>query len=201
MQAVNFLPQSQIALNNLLLFGVLLLAGLLSGYLFHAALRLPRIVGFVAVGMLLGPSGLNWLTDPTLEDAQVFVDIGLGLVLYELGNRLDLKWLARNRWLLASGIAESALAFLCVYLALYSLSVQPLLAALLVLGMAMALALLVLSISPPLASLLGMAYVPVLFACTAVLGSLRQDHNLRAKRSDRLHSKGVRAVAGQERIG
>ena len=131
MQAANFLPQSQIALNNLLLFGVLLLAGLLSGYLFHAALRLPRIVGFVAVGMLLGPSGLNWLTEPTLEDAQVFVDIGLGLVLYELGNRLDLKWFARNRWLLASGIAESALAFLCVYLALYSLSVQPLLAALL----------------------------------------------------------------------
>lgn len=131
MQEINFLPQSQIALNNLLLFGVLLLAGLLGGSLFHAVLRLPRIVGFLVVGMLLGPAGLNWLTNATLEDAQVFVDIGLGLVLYELGNRLDLKWYARNRWLLASGIAESALAFLCVYVALYFLGVEPLIAALL----------------------------------------------------------------------
>ena len=129
MLEVNFLPQSNAALNNLLLFGVLLLAGLLSGHVFRSFLRLPRIVGFVAVGMLLGPIGLNWLTEPTLEDTQVFVDIGLGLVLYELGNRLDLKWFARNRGLLASGIAESALAFLCVYATLYYLDVQPLIAA------------------------------------------------------------------------
>ena len=51
MQEINFLPQSQIALNNLLLFGVLLLAGLLGGSLFHAVLRLPRIVGFLVVGI------------------------------------------------------------------------------------------------------------------------------------------------------
>jgi Kef-type K+ transport system membrane component KefB len=131
MQEVTFLPQSQIALNNLLLFGTLLLAGLLSGHFFYTALRLPRIVGFVVVGMLLGPSGLNWLSEATLNNAQVFVDIGLGLVLYELGNRLDVKWLTHDRVLLASGLAESALAFVCVYGALYLLDVNPLTSALL----------------------------------------------------------------------
>src|SRR5438105_8732251 len=115
---VSFLPHENFALNNLLLFGVLLLAGLLGGHLLNRALHIPRIVGFVAVGIVLGPGGLNWLSEPALVNAQVFVDIGLGLVLYELGNRLDLKWLTQDRWLLATGIAESALAFGCVYAAL-----------------------------------------------------------------------------------
>ncbi|HVK54603.1 MAG TPA: cation:proton antiporter [Burkholderiales bacterium] len=127
----SFLPQDNFSLNNLLLFGILLLAGLLSGHLFSTSLRVPRIVGFVAVGILLGPAGLNWISEGLLADAQVFVDIGLGLVLYELGNRLDLKWLMRDKWLLATGVAESALAFSCVYLALYLLDVRPLTAALL----------------------------------------------------------------------
>ncbi|MBA2689467.1 MAG: cation:proton antiporter [Burkholderiales bacterium] len=128
---IDFLPPSDLVLNNLLLFGILLLAGLLSGHCFNAVLRLPRVVGFVVVGMLLGPSGLNWLSEPMLADAQVFVDIGLGLVLYELGNRLDLRWLFGDRWLLATGVAESALAFACVFSTLYFLNVTPLIAALL----------------------------------------------------------------------
>jgi len=128
---VNFLPQANFALNNLLLFGTLLLAGQLSGHFVSKTLRMPRIVGYVAIGMLLGPSGLNWLSESMLGDAKVFVDIGLGLVLYELGNRLDLKWLTRDRWLLATGVAESALAFCCVFFALYALGVPHLIAALL----------------------------------------------------------------------
>ena len=128
---IDFLPKSQFLLNNLLLFGVLLFAGLLSGHFFSSILRLPRIVGFVVVGMLLGPSGLKWLSEPMLGNAQVFVDIGLGLVLYELGNRLDLRWFTRDRWLLATGLAESGFAFACIFFALYALNVPPLNAALL----------------------------------------------------------------------
>ncbi|MES2355696.1 MAG: cation:proton antiporter [Pseudomonadota bacterium] len=125
------LPIENLALNNLLLFGILLLAGLLSGHFFNAILRIPRMTGFVAIGMLLGPAGLNWLSEAMLADAKVFVDIGLGLILYELGNRLDFKWLTRDRWLLATGVTESALAFGFVYFALYALGVWHLFAALL----------------------------------------------------------------------
>src|SRR5688500_10917509 len=128
---ISFLPQNDFVLNNLLLFGVLLLAGLLSGHVFSSILKIPRIVGYIAVGILLGPAGLNWLSDTMLNGAQVFVDIGLGLVLYELGNRLDIKWLTRDRWLMATGVTESALAFIFVYAALYWLDVPPLIAALL----------------------------------------------------------------------
>ncbi len=126
-----FLPSGELQVSNLLLFGVLLLTGLVGGHVFRSALKLPRITGFVVAGILLGPAGLNWVSAPMLEDAQVFVDIGLGLVLYELGSRLDLKWFTRDPWLLVTGLAESSLSFALVWGALAWLGAPPVLAALL----------------------------------------------------------------------
>ena len=40
-----------------------------------------------------------------LPGARSVVDLALGLIVFELGHRLDLKWLARNRWLAGSGRA------------------------------------------------------------------------------------------------
>jgi Kef-type K+ transport system membrane component KefB len=128
---VSFLPDQQFQLSNLLLFGVLLLTGLLGGHVFQAGLRLPKITGFVVAGMVLGPIGLNWLSDAMLDDSQVFVNIGLGLVLFELGNRLDLPWMRRDRWLLGTSVAEAALSFGFVYTALSVLGVDMLIAAML----------------------------------------------------------------------
>jgi hypothetical protein len=59
----------------------------------------------------------------------VVLDVALGLVLYELGTRLDLGWLRRNRWLVATSVAESGLAFALAYLALRWLDAAPLHAA------------------------------------------------------------------------
>jgi hypothetical protein len=81
-------------------------------------LRVPRIVGYVLIGMLLGASGLRLLDEKLLNEAWIFVDIALGLVLYELGLRLDFSWLKRDRLLLATGVAESALSFGFIYYAL-----------------------------------------------------------------------------------
>jgi NhaP-type Na+/H+ or K+/H+ antiporter len=55
-----------------------------------------------------------------LEDARLLLDIALGLILFELGSRLDWQWFRRNRWLLASSMAEIALSFtlVCLVLAL-----------------------------------------------------------------------------------
>jgi Kef-type K+ transport system membrane component KefB len=131
LSAVSFLPQEHLQLGNLLLFGILLLTGLLGGHVFQAGLRLPKITGFVVAGMLLGPVGLNWLSEDMLDDSQVFVNIGLGLVLFELGNRLDLAWMRRDQWLLATSVAEATLSFGFVYAALSVLGVGMLVAGLL----------------------------------------------------------------------
>lgn len=129
MSQLPFLPQWPFAANPLALFGVLLLAGLVGGELTKRAFKLPRITGYVLVGMALGASGLKWLDEKLIGEAWIFVDIAIGLVLFDLGRRLDLGWLRRDPWLAVTGVAESALAFGCIYWALFFFGVPPLYAA------------------------------------------------------------------------
>ncbi len=123
-----FLPDFPLPLNALALFGALLLSGLVGGALARRV-RLPAITGYLAVGMLLGQTGLGLLTSELLVQARVFVDISLGLILFELGRRLDFNWLRKDRALLYSGISESVLSFILVYVTLYYLDVPKLIAA------------------------------------------------------------------------
>lgn len=125
----SFLPQYPFAASPLLLFGLLLLAGLTSGELVRRVLRLPRIVGYVLIGLLLGGGGLDVLDSTLVEEAWIFVDIALGMVLFELGRRLDFTWFRRDPWLAATGVLESGLSFALVYAALAYFGVQPIYAA------------------------------------------------------------------------
>jgi Kef-type K+ transport system membrane component KefB len=129
MPELDFLPTLPPALTPPILFGLLLLVGLLGG---EAArlFALPRITGYVLVGMLFGPGGLGVLSSDLIKESRVFVDISLGLILFELGRRLDYQWLRRNRWLFTTAIAESAFAFWAVYLGLRYFDYPPLFAAL-----------------------------------------------------------------------
>ncbi len=129
MSAFNYLPSFPLQLNPLSLFGLLLLAGLIGGEVAKRALRLPRITGYVLIGMLLGTGGFGLLDEKLISEAWIFVDIALGLILFELGRRLDITWLKKDRWLLATGVLESTLSFAAVYFALVYFGVKPLYAA------------------------------------------------------------------------
>ena len=129
MEALDFLPAFPFALGELTWAGAILLAGLACGELFRRVLSLPRISGYLLAGTLLGPGALGILDEGMRDSARLVLDIALGLVLFELGSRLELAWLRKNRWLIVTSLAESALAFLLVYFALRALSVTPLLAA------------------------------------------------------------------------
>jgi len=126
---ISFLPDYPFPANPVLLFGLLLLAGLVVGELVRRVLRLPRIVGYVLIGLVLGSSGLDLLDRGMVKEAWIFVDIALGLILFDLGRRLDFGWLKRDPWLAATGVLESALSFALVYFTLAWLGVQPLYAA------------------------------------------------------------------------
>lgn len=125
----SFLPPFPFATSPLVLFGLLLLAGVVGGEIVKRALGLPRIVGYVLIGLALGASGLNVLDAGLVREAWIFVDIALGLILFELGRRLDFAWFRRDPWLAATGVLESALAFACVFFALLYFDVKPLYAA------------------------------------------------------------------------
>src|SRR4051812_6934228 len=94
-----FLPSLPFSLSYPLLFGVLLVAGMLGGELARIA-RIPRMVGYVLVGMLLAPLGEAVGLESLLDRARIFVDLALGLVLFDLGRRMDLQWMKRD-WTIA----------------------------------------------------------------------------------------------------
>ena len=125
MDDIVFLPSFPLAAANLMVVGAILLCGLAVGQIFVRVLKLPRITGFVAAGLVLGPGVLGLLDQTMLGKLSIFVDISLGLILFELGRRLDLRWFIHDRWLLASSIAESLLSFLFVYATLRFFDIAP----------------------------------------------------------------------------
>jgi Kef-type K+ transport system membrane component KefB len=127
--SLGFLPQLPPDFGQPALFGALLLAGLLGGELVRRLLGLPRITGYVLAGVLLGPQVSGLLAPGALGEARVLIDLSLGLIVFELGHRLDVQWLRRNRWLFVAAIAESAFCFGAVLIALLAFGFQPLLAA------------------------------------------------------------------------
>ena len=91
----SFLPSLPFELSYPLLFGVLLVAGMLGGEIARA-LRLPRMVGYAVVGFIFGPLAGAMGLGPLIDEARIFVDLALGLVLFDLGRRMDIKWMRRD---------------------------------------------------------------------------------------------------------
>lgn len=111
--------------NGLAIFGLIILAGLVGGELARRTGFLPRISGFIAIGLLLGPSGAGLLNEAMLDLARPLVDVALGLILFQIGRLLDLRALGTNRPLLAAAVLESGLAFAAIYWVLRQLAISP----------------------------------------------------------------------------
>jgi Kef-type K+ transport system membrane component KefB len=124
-----FLPQLPPQLSHAALFGALVVLGLLAGEAARRYAALPRITGYVVAGAILGPQALGLLTDNMLFDLRLLVDLSVGLIVFELGFRLDFKWLKLNRWLLVTAIAESLFCFWAIFGVLLVFDFRPVLAA------------------------------------------------------------------------
>lgn len=127
---MDFLPGWPPEYNTQIAFGMLLFAGVLGGYLAHRISWLPSITGFMAVGLLIGPSGINIVTQDALDLARAVIDISLGLILYRLGLSLDLRAMGRDPRLLITGFIESATTFIVAFFVLSWLGLPTLLAGL-----------------------------------------------------------------------
>jgi len=112
-----FLPQTVPQFSQLGWFALLLILAVALGEIARL-IRLPRLLGYVVAGIALGPRGTGLMHWATIIDLRMFVDVALGLMLFELGHWLDLSWLRRNPWLLATSLLEAALTFGAVFGAL-----------------------------------------------------------------------------------
>lgn len=100
--------------DTLLGAALLLVLAALLGEMLWRALRWPRLMGYVAVGVVLALAGVR--ADPDEPAVRLVIDVALALLLFETGARLNLRWLVRNPWLLASGLLEALLSAVAVYL-------------------------------------------------------------------------------------
>jgi len=77
---------------------------------------LPRISFYGLVGFALGSTQIGALPAADLGPVALLANIAFGLILFELGNRINLRWLVNNPWIGVAGLVESGLTFLAVYL-------------------------------------------------------------------------------------
>lgn len=104
--------------NALLSFGSLLLFGLAGGYLVSKNRWVPRITGYLLIGFALGAEGLNWVSGDVLKLANIFADIAVALLVYQLGRYVDIGWLRREKWLVATVVSGAVLCFVLVWVVL-----------------------------------------------------------------------------------
>ncbi|WP_153099008.1 cation:proton antiporter [Paraburkholderia hayleyella] len=126
--AFSFFPAWPLTPDVIFWAGLALLAAGLCGELCHRAWRLPRITGYAVIGLVAGSAGLGVINADSASAARLLLDVALGLLLFELGSRLDLLWIRRNPWLILSSLAEATLTFAFVLPVLLFLHVSPMVA-------------------------------------------------------------------------
>jgi len=85
--------------------------------------KLPSLIGYMVVGVVLGPSVLHLLDEPSMEQLSFITEIALGFVAFSIGSELNLTSLRRlGPGIISIIFAESFGAFLVVVLGIYLLT-------------------------------------------------------------------------------
>lgn len=119
--AFSFLPDWPLAPQALFWAGMALFAAGVIGEFCWRRWRLPRITGYGIVGLIAGSAGFGVITNEIADNARALIDVALGLLMFELGSRLSLRWIRNNPWLIVCSLAESALTFAAVFALLSAL--------------------------------------------------------------------------------
>lgn len=106
------------------------------GELGHRWTGLPRISLYGVAGFALGGSQLGLLPQTGSGPIMLVANAAFGLILFEFGYRINLRWLRTNPWIGITAVLEAALTFGAVY-ALAQAFGLPLLTSLLLASLAM----------------------------------------------------------------
>ncbi len=75
------------AANSILLFGLILLLGAAGGVIFKR-LKIPQVVGYIVIGIIIGQSGSRWLSVPVISSLEPVSSFALGLIGFLIGSEL-----------------------------------------------------------------------------------------------------------------
>jgi Kef-type K+ transport system membrane component KefB len=76
----------------LLIVGLIIIVGFVAGKLFQR-LKLPRVVGFIVLGLIFGSIGV--IPPSAMESLRPIVDLALGFIGFRIGSELDIKELLK----------------------------------------------------------------------------------------------------------
>jgi Kef-type K+ transport system membrane component KefB len=76
---------------------------------------LPRISFYGLVGFALAGPQIGVLPPPGAQAIAMLADVAFGLILFELGYRINLRWVLVNPWIGVAGLVESLATFVAVY--------------------------------------------------------------------------------------
>ncbi len=107
-----------------------------TGELGHRWTGLPRISLYGVVGFLLGGPQLGLLPQSGAGPVMLVANVAFGLILFEFGYRINLRWLRTNPWIGITAVLEAAITFGAVYALALAFN-MPVLTALLLASLAM----------------------------------------------------------------
>ena len=113
-----------VELEHFLAQTVILLGSAVAVLLVASRLRLPPLVALLVTGMLIGPSGLGWVSD--VEQVEVFAEIGVVLLLFAIGLELSLTQLRelRRPFFLGGGV-QAGLTIALVAAGAFAFGIPP----------------------------------------------------------------------------
>lgn len=85
----------------------------IAGEFGHRIGNLPRISLYGITGFVLGQTGL--FGQSGAGSVMLLANVAFGLILFEIGYRINLKWLRLNPWIGVTGVAEAAGSFVAVF--------------------------------------------------------------------------------------
>ena len=60
--------------------------------------RVPELVGFILVGLALGPSGAGVIDEQALRDLQPVTEVALGMLMFIIGEQVSPRLMQRSKW-------------------------------------------------------------------------------------------------------
>lgn len=103
----------------------------IAGEFGHRWTGLPRISIYGLVGFVAGNVASPFLSDAGRDTFMLLANVAFGLILFELGYRINLRWLRTNPWIGIMGLVEAVITFIAVYAVASWYGVAPLVAMLL----------------------------------------------------------------------
>jgi len=110
-----YIPLWPLSFSPTLWFALTLVIAVLLGEALVRYLKLPRIVGYFCTGLLLGPAGLGMIPELPAVEWRLVVELALGILLFELGCKVNLRWLKANPWIAYTSLLEAGATFAALF--------------------------------------------------------------------------------------